>query len=192
MLELNAPLSENVVRSLNAGDMVRLSGRVITARDAAHKWIVEENPPNEISVKLRDGIIFHCGPIVKGEVGSYTIVAAGPTTSMRHEPYEWRLIQDYGIKAIIGKGGMGRKTIDACMQFGCVYFQAIGGAASLIAKSITKVHGVHKLEEFGMPEAMWELEIRDFPLVVAIDTHEGNIYSRIKENSENEMRKLFS
>ncbi len=145
------------VKKLKKGDQVLFSGEIVTARDMAHKWLFEKKP------KLSLIGIFHCGPIVKGK----EVIAAGPTTSIREEPYMADIIKRYKLKVIIGKGGMGEKTQKACKKYGCVYLSAIGGCAQLIADCV-KVKGVSKLE-FGPTEAMWKLEVKDLPAVVLID-----------------------
>jgi fumarate hydratase class I len=166
--KLNFPINEEEIKKLKAGDIVSLSGIIYTARDAAHKYLFEKNP-KEFANKLANSAIYHCGPIVKISGRKYSIVAAGPTTSIREEPYEWKIIRDYKVRAVIGKGGMGRKTKEACRKYGCVYLSAVGGAAAILAKSVKEVRNVYKLE-FGIPEAIWELKVKDFPAIVAIDS----------------------
>ena len=133
---------------------------------------------------LHDKIVYHCGPVViKDEQGNWKVVAAGPTTSIREEPYQGDIIKQFGLRAVIGKGGMGEKTLAACKEFGCVYFHAIGGAAQVLASNIKKVKDVHFMEKFGSPEAMWELEVVKFPVVVTMDSHGRSLHKEVLENS---------
>ncbi|MFM8470998.1 MAG: FumA C-terminus/TtdB family hydratase beta subunit [Limisphaerales bacterium] len=177
MTSLTFPFTEAQVRALKVGDEVSISGVVFTGRDAVHKYLHEGGklPPG---VSLRDGIIYHCGPVMmKQPDGSYKCTAAGPTTSIREEPYQWQIIRDFGVRGVIGKGGMGDKTLAACKEHGCVYLHAIGGAAQVLAECVKRVRNVYFAEEFGSPEAIWELEIENFPAVVTIDAH-GNSLPR--------------
>jgi len=167
MKKLTFPITTEEIKRLKVGDIVSLSGIIYTARDAAHKYLFEKKP-KEFVKRLKDTAIYHCGPILKIKGKKYSIIAAGPTTSIREEPYMWKIIKDYKIKAVIGKGGMGKKTQKACKRYGCVYLSAVGGAAVVLAKAIKKIRNVYKLE-FGIPEAIWELEVKDFPAIVTID-----------------------
>jgi tartrate/fumarate subfamily iron-sulfur-dependent hydro-lyase beta chain len=159
------PLTEKDVRSLKKGDLVFLSGILYTGRDAVHKYLYEGHEP---PVSLENAVIYHCGPVVLKEDNIWRVTAAGPTTSIREEPYQATLIEKFKLKAVIGKGGMGEKTAKACRDFGCVYLHAIGGAAQVYAEHIISVKNVYLREEFGDPEAIWELEVKDFPVVVVI------------------------
>ena len=179
---LDIPLSEEDVRSLKLGDTVLLTGRIFTARDAAHKYLAGMPDMNRLP-DFRNGVIYHCGPVIVKENGAWRVTAAGPTTSSREEPYEAFVIEKYGIRAIIGKGGMGRKTLDACSRCGCVYLHAIGGAAQVLANAVRSVSAVHFLEEFGAPEAIWQFEVRDFPAVVTMDAAGNSLHTRILEQS---------
>ena len=184
MIELSLPFTEEKIRSLKVGDAVEISGVVFTGRDVVHKYLHEGGklPPE---VNLRDGIIYHCGPVViEDEVGNWKVTAAGPTTSIREEPYQWQIIRDFGIRGVIGKGGMGDKTLEACAQYGCVYFHAVGGAAQVLAECVKKVRGVYFLKEFGSPEAIWELEVERFPAVVTMDAHGGSRHKEILAQSQ--------
>src|SRR6516164_4254325 len=154
VVHLKTPLSDADVRGLRAGDMVLLSGTVFTGRDEVHKYL---HKGGDLPV-LKDGVIYHCGPVVLEEKGTYRIMAAGPTTSIREEPYQAEVIRRYGIKAVIGKGGMGEKTSQACREHGCVYLHAIGGAAQIYAQCVESVENVY-LKQFGSPEAVWELKV---------------------------------
>ena len=148
------PVSEEEIRKLKAGDEVLISGVMITARDAAHKYLVDTDGP-EVKDILENGMVYHCGPVVKkNDEGKWEFVAAGPTTSIRDEPYEADVIEKYKVRGVIGKGGMGARTQAACDKFGCVYLTAIGGLATILAQSVVEVLDVHKLEEFGNSEAM--------------------------------------
>ena len=179
MVRLRTPLSEADVRNLKVGDVVLLNGVVFTGRDAVHKYLHEGGKLDVI----RDGVIYHCGPVVLEKDGEYKVVAAGPTTSIREEPYQADIIKKFGIKAVIGKGGMGAKTQKACQEHGAVYLHAIGGAAQIYARCIQRVLSV-RLEEFGSPEAVWELEVENFPAVVTIDSHGNNLQQVVADRSQ--------
>jgi fumarate hydratase class I len=168
VVKLSFPIKKDETKKLKAGDIVSLSGIIYTARDAAHKFLFEKRP-KVFKNKLADTAIYHCGPIVRKKGKKYSIVAAGPTTSIREEPYMADIIKNFKIRAMIGKGGMGKKTIEACKKHKCVYLSAVGGAAAVLAKSIKEVRNVYKLE-FGVPEAIWELEVKDFPAIVTMDS----------------------
>ena len=187
MTDLRYPFSESAVRDLRAGDIVRVSGRVFTGRDRLHKHLAEGGA---CPVPLTGGAIFHCGPVVIPDGAGWRVVAAGPTTSVREEPYMAAVIRAHGVRVIIGKGGMGASTRAACERFGCVYLQAVGGAAALLARRITRVAGVHFLEEFGATEALWELEVEDFEAVVGIDAHGRSLYDDIRAASTDALRRL--
>lgn len=179
MTKLTFPFTEVQVRALKVGEEVLISGVVFTGRDAVHKYLHEGGalPPG---VSLRDGIIYHCGPVMmKQPDGSYKCTAAGPTTSIREEPYQWQIIRDFGVRGVIGKGGMGEKTLAACKEHGCVYLHAIGGAAQVLAECVKRVRNVYFAEEFGSPEAIWELEIENFPAVVTIDAHGNSLHKEV-------------
>jgi fumarate hydratase class I len=187
MIPLSAPFTEEKIRALKVGDAVEISGIVYTGRDVVHKYLHEGGklPPE---VNLRDGIIYHCGPVVvKDENGEWKVTAAGPTTSIREEPYQWQVIRDFGVRAVIGKGGMGQKTLDACRKYGCVYLHGVGGAAQVLAECIRKVRGVSFLKEFGSPEAIWELEVENFPVVVTMDSHGNSLHQEILAQSQAEL-----
>ncbi len=189
MTKLSFPFSEEKIRALKVGEEVQISGVVFTGRDAVHKFLHEggQLPPE---VKLRDGIIYHCGPVMmKQEDGSWKCTAAGPTTSIREEPYQWQVIRDHGVRGVIGKGGMGDLTLAACKEYGCVYLHAIGGAAQVLAECVKKVRNVYMMKEFGAPEAIWELEIENFPVVVTIDAHGNSLHKDILAASRAELAK---
>jgi fumarate hydratase subunit beta len=184
MIKLSFPFTEEKIRGLKVGDEVLISGVVFTGRDAVHKYLHEGGKLPD-GVSLRDGIIYHCGPVMlKQEDGSWKCTAAGPTTSIREEPYQGQIIHDFGVRGVIGKGGMGDRTMEACRQNGCVYLHAVGGAAQVLAECVKKVRNVYFAAEFGAPEAIWELEIEDFPAVVTIDAHGHSLHKEIFAKSQ--------
>ena len=187
MIKLSFPFTAEKIRALKVGDEVLISGTVFTGRDAVHKYLHEGGALPD-GVTLRDGIMYHCGPVMmKQDDGSYKCTAAGPTTSIREEPYQWQVIRDHGLRGVIGKGGMGAKTQAACKEYGCVYLHGVGGAAQVLAERIQKVRNVYFLEKFGSPEAIWELEVVDFPAVVTIDAHGNSLHEKIFEQSKAEL-----
>jgi len=202
---LTAPLSDAQVRALKIGDQVLLSGVILTGRDAAHKWLLDTfiektRPPEgddervyrEIRRVLDGGVLYHCGPVVSGlDTGQYQFVAAGPTTSIREEPYQDAVLRHFNIKGVIGKGGMGQKTLSALREVPGAYFHAVGGAGTLISQCVQKVIGVYKLE-FGAPEALWVIEVQDFPLVVTMDAHGGSLHENVRAESESRLSRLIS
>jgi len=204
MKRLNMPISDEEIRDLKTGDTVFLNGIMLTGRDDVHKWIIDtfvektREPAGDdlevyekIKPLLEGGIIYHCGPVVsKLEDGSYKFVAAGPTTSIREEPYQSRVLAHFNAKGVIGKGGMGAKTLKGCQEIPAVYLHAIGGAATLIAESVEKVLDVHKLD-FGVPEAIWVLEVKDFPVVVTMDSHGKSIHDEIEAKSKENFEKIL-
>lgn len=187
MTKLSFPFTEAQVRALKVGDEVLISGTVFTGRDAVHKYL-HEGGKLPAGVSLRDGIIYHCGPVMlKQPDGTWKCNAAGPTTSIREEPYQWQIIRDFGVRGVIGKGGMGDKTLQACKEYGCVYLHGVGGAAQVLAECIKRVPNVYFFEEFGAPEAIWELEVVDFPAVVTMDSHGGSLHKEVFERSQTEL-----
>jgi fumarate hydratase subunit beta len=206
MREITIPISDEAIRSLHVGDPVELTGIMLTGRDAVHKWMVETfikktRPPQgndqqvyeAIRKYLYQGVLYHCGPVVSGiETGEYKFVAAGPTTSIREEPYQADVMKHFNIKGVIGKGGMGAKTLQGCAETPGVYFHAIGGAAAFLAQTVQKVLGVYKLEEFGVPEAMWVIEVRSFPVVVTMDSHGQSKHSLLDESSHKVLDDLLA
>ena len=177
-IPLRAPISEEQIRSLNVGDIVLISGRMFTGRDAVHAHLMKHDPP----VDLRGSVLYHCGPVVSQEAANWTVKAAGPTTSIREEPYQAEILKRYGVRAVIGKGGMGGRTLAGLQESGAVYLNAIGGAAQFYARCIERVVGVSLLE-FGTPEAMWHLEVRDFPAIVTMDAHGKSLHKDVEEGS---------
>lgn len=177
-ISIRAPLSEEDVRRLKVGDVVLVQGEVFTGRDAVHAHLLTHEPP----VDLQGAILYHCGPVALRENGGWRITAAGPTTSMREEPYQGEIIRRYGVRAVIGKGGMGPKTLAAMKACGAVYLNAIGGAAQYYARCIEEVLGVYLLE-FGIPEAMWHLRVKDFPAIVTMDAHGHSLHEDVERAS---------
>ena len=181
VVELVAPISEEQIRSLNVGDVVKISGRMYTGRDAIHHHLIGEGV--EAPVDLDGQIIYHCGPVMaKDEVGNWVVKAADPTTSIREEPYQGDIMKKFGIRAVMGKGGMGPKTLKALGEHGGVYLNAIGGAAQYYADCIKSVDGVD-LIEFGIPEAMWHLTVQDFTAVVTMDSHGNSLHADVEKSS---------
>jgi fumarate hydratase class I len=175
---LNAPLTEEAVRALKVGDVVMVSGRMFTGRDAVHSHLMKNAPP----VDLKGSVLYHCGPVVVKEGDTWRVTAAGPTTSIREEPYQGEIIKRYGIRAVMGKGGMGAKTLAALKEHGAVYLNAIGGAAQFYARAIERVDDVSLLE-FGTPEAMWHLTVKDFPAIVTMDAHGNSLHKDVEQAS---------
>ena len=206
MRTITIPISDDVIRSLHAGEPVQLSGVMLTGRDAVHKWMSEtfikktRQPRGddllvyeEIKKYLDQGVLYHCGPVVSGiDTKEYKFVAAGPTTSTREEPYQADVMKHFNIKGVIGKGGMGAKTLQGCVDTPGVYFHAVGGAAAFLAQTVQKVLGVYKLEEFGVPEAMWVIEVKNFPVVVTMDAHGQSKHSLLDESSQKVLDDLLA
>lgn len=179
VVELRAPITEEQIRSLKMGDVVKISGAMHTGRDAIHKYLMDNDAP----IDLNGQIIYHCGPVMlKDENGKWHVKAAGPTTSIREEPYQGDIMKKFGIRAVIGKGGMGPKTLKALQEHGGVYLNAIGGAAQYYADCIKEVEGVD-LMEFGIPEAMWHLRVEDFTAVVTMDSHGNSLHEDVEKSS---------
>jgi fumarate hydratase subunit beta len=205
MQQINLPMSDEIVRGLRVGEPVLLSGIMLTGRDTVHKWMIDtfikktrpvqgddQEVYEAILPLLEGGVIYHCGPVVAGlETGDYRFVAAGPTTSIREEPYQGDVMRHFKIKGVIGKGGMGPKTLAACQEVPGTYLHAVGGAASLIAQTVERVLGVYKLE-FGVPEAMWVIQVKDFPVVVTMDSHGGSLHAEIEAKSAKVLEELLA
>lgn len=203
--KLTIPISDEDIIGLQMGESVLLSGVMITGRDEVHKWlatnfIYKTKQPNaeDIAVYqaivpiLAGGVIYHCGPVVGGlDTNNYRFVAAGPTTSIREEPYQGDIMRHLNVKGVIGKGGMGAKTLRACQEVPGVYMHAIGGAAALIAESVKEVLGVYKLE-FGVPEAIWIIRVEDMPVVITMDAHGGSLHDIVRKRSAEVMEKLLA
>jgi len=205
MREITIPIRDETILSLKVGEPVALTGVMVTGRDTVHKWLIETfikkaRPPQGDDLKvyealkplLKGGIIYHCGPVVSGlDTRQYKFVAAGPTTSIREEPYQADVMKHFDLKGVIGKGGMGPKTLKGCQEVPFVYFHAIGGAATYIAQSVTKVLGVYKLD-FGVPEAMWVIEVKELPVVVTMDAHGGSLHQVVEEQSGKVLAELLA
>jgi fumarate hydratase subunit beta len=191
MAELKLPVDEGTIRGLKVGDFVELTGRMITGRDAAHKWLMEAFR-EDVAPFMKDSVIYHCGPVVsKKDDGTYDFVAAGPTTSIREEPYQADVIGRYGLRGVIGKGGMGAKTLAGLGEHGAVYLHAVGGAAQVLARAIPRVERVFMLSEFGVPEALWVIEVHRFPVMVTMDSHGRSLHDEVEERSQAKLRELL-
>ena len=182
---LSAPLREEDVRALKVGDVVMVRGEMYTGRDAVHAYLMKNAPP----VDLNGAVLYHCGPVMLEQQGKWTVRAAGPTTSIREEPYQADVIKRYGVRAVIGKGGMGAKTLAALKDSGAVYLNAIGGAAQFYARTVRDVLGVNLLE-FGVPEAMWHLRVDNFLAIVTMDAHGNSLHADVERATAEELGKL--
>ncbi|MEW6067624.1 MAG: FumA C-terminus/TtdB family hydratase beta subunit [Nitrospirota bacterium] len=188
---ITLPLTKDEVLSLNVGDMVLINGIIVTGRDKIHKFLFNNRPAkNQIPFNLEGAILYHCGPIIKKTQKGFELIAGGPTTSMRLEMYENYIISRYGLRGIMGKGGMGAKTLNAFRENSCVYLHAIGGAAVYLADRVKRVTDVWKLEEFGMSEAMWVFEVKDFPAIVTMDARGRSLHEEIERRSYKEFKRL--
>ncbi len=185
-VRLTTPLSEEQVRSLKVGDVVLLNGTLHMGRDLLHHHLMSHDSP----VDLNGGVIYHCGPVALKQGERWTMNAAGPTTSIREEPYQGTIIKKFGVRAVVGKGGMGSKTLAALQESGAVYLNAIGGAAQYYARCIEEVEGVHFLEEFGIPEAMWHVRVKDFPAIVTMDSHGNSLHADVEKSSAIELSRF--
>jgi fumarate hydratase, class I len=185
-IPLQAPITDEQIRQLQVGDVVLVSGRVYTGRDAVHAHLMKHDPP----VDLRGGVLYHCGPVVVKEGDGWRITAAGPTTSIREEPYQADILRKYGVRVVIGKGGMGAKTLAGLKESGAVYLNGIGGAAQFYARTIERVDAV-SLTEFGTPEAMWHLWVRDFPAIVTMDAHGNSLHRDVEVESGGILQSLI-
>jgi tartrate/fumarate subfamily iron-sulfur-dependent hydro-lyase beta chain len=179
LVQLTTPISEAQARGLRLGDTVEITGRLFTGRDAMHHRLHEGQAP---PVDLHGAILYHCGPVMVKEGERWSCKGAGPTTSSREEPYEWEVIARHGLRGVIGKGGMGPKTLAACREHGCVYLHAVGGAAQFLAERITRVDGVDWMD-LGSPEAVWHLWVERFPAIVTMDSHGGSLHQQVFEAS---------
>jgi len=190
--KLSTPISEETVRKLEVNDTIYLSGTIVTLRDAAHRRALElHKEGKQLPINLDGLAVFHCGPLVKKEDDGWRVVAAGPTTSARMDLFEGEFIKNFKVRIVIGKGGMGKKTVDAMKKYGTVYGALTGGAGVLAAKAIKQVKGM-EWSDLGMPEAMWILEVEDFgPLTVAIDAHGNNLFETIQTKADAEKQKIY-
>lgn len=182
---LTSPISEAQIRSLKVGDVLLLNGQMFTGRDSVHAYLMKHDPP----VSLDGGILYHCGPVILKDGDGWKMMAAGPTTSAREEPYQGEVIRKFGVRVVIGKGGMGPKTLAALKESGAVYVSAIGGAAQFYARCVEKVSGVSLLE-FGVPEAMWHLHVKDFPVIVTMDSHGNSLHKDVEAESAKNLATL--
>ena len=190
MKELVYPFTERTVRSLRAGDTVSITGRVYTGRDRFHKHFADGG---SLPVDFRDGALYHCGPVViKTAVGEWRVMAAGPTTSVRENPYEPEFIARSGVRLVIGKGGMDANTLAAMKRHGCVYIQAVGGAAALSAAAVKRVAGVSLLKEFGAAEAVWHFDVVDFRGVVAMDARGESLFTSVAADSAQKLKNILN
>lgn len=189
VVKLRYPFREADVRKLPLGTEVSISGTIFTGRDRLHKYLFEDG---ESPVDLKDAALFHCGPIVvKDGEGKWKVVAAGPTTSSRENPYMPEIIAERGIRVILGKGGMNGETQTACRENGCIYIQVVGGAAALLAKCVKRVDGVWFLDEFGATEALWKLEVEDLTGIVAINANGESLFSGVEQSSRRRLKALI-
>jgi fumarate hydratase class I len=175
---LTPPLTTEQMRSLKVGDVVIINGEMFTGRDQVHAYLMTNKPP----VDMNGSILYHCGPVMLKQGEEWVVKAAGPTTSSREEPYQADVLRNYGVKAVIGKGGMGKKTLAALKECGAVYLNGIGGAAQFYARTLKKVLGVH-LMEFGIPEAMWHLRAEGFMAIVTMDAHGNSLHADVEQET---------
>jgi len=205
MRKITLPFTDKIIRNLKVGDSVALTGVMVTGRDSIHKWMIDtfikntRSPQGDdlevyeaIKPLLQGSAIYHCGPVVAGlDTKEYRFVAAGPTTSTREEPYQGDVMRHFKIQGVVGKGGMGPKTLAACQEVPGIYLHAIGGAASLIAQTVTRVLNVYKYD-FGVPEALWVIEVKDFPAVVTMDAHGNSLHAEIENKSRAALDELLA
>ena len=171
------------------GDVIYITGEMVLARDEAHKKLLDEGAP----IDLKGSVIYHCGPVVTKKNGEWKVVAAGPTTSIRMEIFEDKFIEKFRPAIIVGKGGMGERTLKALEKFGAVYAAYTGGCGALAAERIKSVKEVHFLEELGIPEAVWVFQVEEFgPLVVTMDAHGNSIYDKIDENAKKNLERIVA
>ena len=203
---LTIPIADDEIKQRCVGDQVFLTGVMVTGRDAAHSYMIDNfvktdgQPPEseaalytELKRLLKGSAIYHCGPVVRqDDAGKWQFVAAGPTTSIREEPYQADVMGHFGAKAVIGKGGMGPKTLQGCLEHTFVYLHAVGGAATLIADSVKEVTAVYKKDEFGVPEAFWVIRVEEFPAVVTMDSHGESIHAQVEAVSEERLGALLA
>lgn len=189
LTRLDYPFTETAIRALHVGCRVSVFGKVFTGRDRFHKYLHEGRPT---PVDLHDAALYHCGPVIIRREGAAIVQAAGPTTSIREEPYMPALIATQGLRLILGKGGMGPATLDACGKYGCAYVQLTGGAAGLLADRIANVETVHLLDQFGPAEAVWVLNVQGLEGVVTMDTHGKSLHARVLNASRRALRRLLA
>jgi fumarate hydratase class I len=182
---LRTPLTEQQARALKVGDVVLVNGEMLTGRDAVHAHLMKNAPPFD----LNGAVLYHCGPVMLKQGTEWSVKAAGPTTSIREEPYQGEVIRRYGLRAVVGKGGMGPKTLAAMKESGAVYLHAVGGAAQFYVRAIEKVTGVELLD-FGIPEAMWRLQVKDFLAIVTMDTNGNSLHAEVEKKTAEAMANL--
>ncbi|MDQ6675930.1 MAG: fumarate hydratase [Acidobacteriota bacterium] len=182
---LTPPLTEEAVRALKVGDVVLIDGDMYTGRDGVHARLMKQDPP----VDLNGAVLYHCGPVMMKEGERWRVKAAGPTTSIREEPYEAHVIGKFGVRAVIGKGGMGPKTLEALKEYGAVYLNGIGGAAQFYARSFGEVLGVHWME-LGIPEAIWHLRAHHFAAIVTMDAHGNSLHMDVEKTTADRLEAL--
>lgn len=184
MITLTQPYTKDKITALKVGDMVLITGRLLTGRDAMHKRLHDGIAP---PIDLTDQIIYHCGPVtMKDKNGTWRVTAAGPTTSIREEPYQADILRQFNVRGVIGKGGMGKKTLLGLKDASAVYFHAVGGAAQVLAEKIVRVNGVY-WEDLGLPEAIWDLDVVEFPVVVTMDAHGNSLHERVLTASQTKL-----
>jgi tartrate/fumarate subfamily iron-sulfur-dependent hydro-lyase beta chain len=189
---ITLPLTKDDVLSLHVGDMVLITGKIVTGRDKVHKFLFNERPVRaKIPFDLKGTILYHCGPIIKKRGKGFDIFAGGPTTSMRVEMYEHRIISEYGLRGVMGKGGMGKQTLEALKKNRCVYLHTIGGAAVYLAERVKKVIDVWKLSEFGSTDAMWLFDVQDFPAIVTMDAYGRSLHQGIERGATRALKRLM-
>ena len=190
---LNLPVGAEEIEKIKAGDVLYITGTMVTARDEAHKMAIEKyDAGEELPLDFSKVAVYHCGPIVRKVDDKWEVVAAGPTTSSRMEIFEYDFIKRFGTRIIVGKGGMGKRTMEACREFKAVYTAFTGGAAVLAADAIKRIKDVFWLEELGMPEALWVMEVENFgPLTVTIDSHGRNLTEEVKEEAKKVAERIF-
>jgi fumarate hydratase class I len=184
---LTPPLTEAQMRSLKVGDVALITGEMYTGRDNVHAYLMKNPPP----VDLHGAALYHCGPVMLQQDGKWMVKAAGPTTSIREEPYQAHVIREYGVRAVIGKGGMGAKTLAALKECGAVYLNGIGGAAQYYARTVEAVLDVN-LMEFGIPEAMWHIRVRNFAAIVTMDAHGNSLHADVEKATGEKLADLQS
>lgn len=189
MRALVYPFEERIVRQLRVGEAVSISGIIHTGRDRFHKFFAEGGT---IPVDFKNGALYHCGPVVVEQKGKWKVMAAGPTTSVRENPYEPEFIAKSGVRVIIGKGGMDGETLRAMKKCGCVYIQAVGGAAAISAAAVKRVRGVDFLKEFGAAEACWHFEVEDFRGIVAMDATGASLFNQVARRSQSRFATLIN
>jgi fumarate hydratase class I len=189
-IDLSTPLSEEVVRGLRVGDLVAVTGTIVTARDRAHAYLGGADVRGELPFDLVGGVIYHCGPLARRTRTGLTVVSAGPTTSARMALSEAAVVERYGVRAVMGKGGLPEDILATFARLGCVYLSAYGGCGALYARHIRRVVQVFKEAEFGAPEAFWVLEVAGFPAIVSMDTRGESLHGQVRERSREALRNL--